>query len=101
MARGRRQFEHYATRVTCVLSAALIAWSILHGKGLAYAFYSSQNWWITFVFLFVADVGNGFAVDVGRSRPLEDRWGMLLMTGCFVAQALLVLSGHPETDPPG
>ena len=109
MARGGRTFEHYATRVTCVLLAALIAWSILHGKGLAYAFYgfflagaairgvdfaSSQNWWITFAFLLVADVATGFAVYAGRARPLEDRWTLLLMAGCFLAQTLLLLSGR-------
>lgn len=109
MARSGRQFEHYAMRVTCVLLTALIAWSILHGKGLVYAFYgfflvraairgvdfaSVQNWWITFAFLLVVGVGTGFAVYVGRGRPLEDRWTLLLLTGCILAQLLLLLSGR-------
>ena len=109
MARSGRQFEHYATRVTCVLLAALIAWSILHGKGLVYAFYgfflvqsairgvdftSSQNWWITLIFLLVADIASGFSVYTGRGRPLQDRLIVLLLTGCFLAQTLLLLSGR-------
>src|SRR5262245_3012479 len=108
-ARGGRSFEHYATRVTCVVLVALIAWNIFHGKALAYAFYGyflvkaaikgvdfafAQNWWLTFVFLLVADVATGLAVYSGRGKPLEDRWTLLLMTGCFVAQTLLLLSGR-------
>jgi len=109
MARRRLQFEHYATRVTCVLLAALIAWTILHGKGLVYAFYgfflaraaiqgidfdSSQNWWVTFIFLLIAAAATGFGVYAGRGRPLDDRWTPLLLSGCFLAQTLLLLSGR-------
>lgn len=109
MSRGGRQFEHYAARVTCVLLAALIAWNILHGKGFAYAFYglffvrsailgvdftASQNWWITLVFLLAADAATEFAVYAGRGRPLEDRWTLILMSGCFIAQTVLLLSGR-------
>jgi hypothetical protein len=109
MTRSGRQFEHYAARITCGLLAALIAWAMLHGKGLAYGFYgvflvqsairgvdftASQNWWVTFVFLVVADVATGFSVYAGRGRPLEDRWNMLLLAACFLAQTLLLLSGR-------
>jgi len=109
MARGRQQFEHYAIRVTCVLLTGLIAWNILHGKGLAYAFYgfflaraaikgvdlaSAQNWWLTFVFLIIASAVSAATVYAFRQRPLEDRWMPMLLTGCFFAQLTLLLSGR-------
>ena len=86
-----------------------LAWSILHGKGLVYAIYgfflvraairgvdfpSAQNWWITFVFLLLVGSATGFAVYAARGRPLEDRWTPLLLTGCILAQMLLLLSGR-------
>jgi len=109
MARGRRPFEDYAMRVTCVLLGVLIAWNILHGKGLGYAFYgffiarsafkgvefaAAQNWWITFLFLIVLGAVSAFSVYALRARPLEDRWIPLLLTGCFFAQVTLLLSGR-------
>jgi hypothetical protein len=109
MAIGRRHFEHYAMRVTCVLLAALISWHILHGKGLVYAFYgfflaraaiqgidiaSEQNWWISIVFVTVAGVASALVVYSLRDRPMEERWIPLLLTGCFFAQSMLLLSGR-------
>jgi hypothetical protein len=96
-------------RVTCVLLAGLIAWQILHGKGLVYAFYgfflaraaikgvdmaSAQNWWISFIFLIVLGSVSALTVYAFRNRTLEDRWIPLLLTGCFFAQASLLLSGR-------
>jgi hypothetical protein len=110
MASGRQRFEHYAMRVTCFLLAGLIAWNILRGgKGLAYAFYgfffgrwavkgvdidSAQNWWITLVILTIAGLASFALVSSYRDRPLVDRWVFFLLTGCFFAQALLLLSGR-------
>jgi len=105
----RRAFEHYAIRVTCILLAVLIAWNILHGKGLAYAFYgfflvraavkgvdfaAAQNWWITLIFLVVLGAVAASAVFVLRARPLEERWIPLLLTACCFAQSTLLLSGR-------
>lgn len=109
MAGIRRPFEDYAIRVTCVLLASLIAWNILQGKGLVYAFYgffmartavkgvdfaAAQNWWLTFLFLIVLGAVSAFTVYIFRARSLEDRWMPLLLTGCFLAQSTLLLSGR-------
>ena len=96
-------------RVTCVLLAAAIAWNVLHGKGLAYAFYgvllvraavkgvdfaAAQNWWITLVFLIVLGTVSACIVFGLRTHPLEDRWVPLLLTACCLAQSTLLLSGR-------
>ena len=109
MGKGRQHFEHYAIRVTCVLLAALIVWNILHGKGLAYAFYgfflartaikgvdlvAAQDWWLAFVFVIIVGGVSAGTVYVFRHRPLEDRWMPLVLTACFFAQAMLLLTGR-------
>jgi hypothetical protein len=49
---------------------------------------------VTFVFLMVAAVASSFGVYGLRERPPEDRWIPLVLTGCFFAQSMLLLSGR-------
>jgi hypothetical protein len=105
----QRSFEQFASRaVQWALVLLFLGWAlVLHQWYFlilipafifravrGFDFRSQRKWWIVLGVFTATSLGLSVAAVVTRDWDILDRWGLLTLLACAIAQTLLLISGR-------